>query len=166
MTPGARIAAAIEVLDDILTRRRPAQDALKDWGLAHRFAGSKDRAAISSVVFDALRRKSSAAWIMQSDAPRAVVLGALRLQRGLPLDEIASLCSGERHAPAPLSEEERNTLASANSRRRAAACCGRYTGMASAAFPCRVWRARIGRRPRAGGTRAGRSSRQPAENHA
>jgi 16S rRNA (cytosine967-C5)-methyltransferase len=113
MTPGARIAAAIEVLDDILTRRRPAQDALKDWGLAHRFAGSKDRAAISSVVFDALRRKSSAAWIMQSDAPRAVVLGALRLQRGLPLDEIASLCSGERHAPAPLSEEERNTLASA-----------------------------------------------------
>ena len=56
MTPGARVAAAIEGLDDILARRRPAQDALKEWGLAHRFAGSKDRAAISGLVFDALRR--------------------------------------------------------------------------------------------------------------
>ena len=31
--------AAIEVLADIEDRRRPAGDALKDWGLAHRFAG-------------------------------------------------------------------------------------------------------------------------------
>ncbi|TAL76704.1 MAG: MFS transporter, partial [Beijerinckiaceae bacterium] len=47
MTPGARIAAAIEILADIETRRRPASDALKDWGLSHRFAGSKDRAALA-----------------------------------------------------------------------------------------------------------------------
>jgi 16S rRNA (cytosine967-C5)-methyltransferase len=33
MTPGARLAAAIEVLADIGARRRPAPDALKDWGL-------------------------------------------------------------------------------------------------------------------------------------
>src|ERR1700691_5623531 len=43
MTPAARIAAAIEILADIETRRRPASDALKDWGLTHRFAGSGDR---------------------------------------------------------------------------------------------------------------------------
>jgi 16S rRNA (cytosine967-C5)-methyltransferase len=113
MTPGARVAAAIEVLDDILARRRPAQDALKDWGLAHRFAGSKDRAAISGLVFDALRRKSSAAWIMQDETPRAIVLGALHLQRGLPVEEIASLCSGEGHSPAALSEAERAHLSEA-----------------------------------------------------
>lgn len=35
MTPAARIAAAIEILEDIETRRRPAGDALKDWGLRH-----------------------------------------------------------------------------------------------------------------------------------
>jgi 16S rRNA (cytosine967-C5)-methyltransferase len=40
MTPGARVAAAIEVLADIEIRRRPAPDVLKDWGLSHRFAGS------------------------------------------------------------------------------------------------------------------------------
>ena len=56
MTPAARISAAIEVLADIDARRRPASDALKDWGLSHRFAGSKDRAAIASLVYDALRR--------------------------------------------------------------------------------------------------------------
>jgi 16S rRNA (cytosine967-C5)-methyltransferase len=61
MTPAARVSAAIEVMADIEARRRPASDALKDWGLAHRFAGSKDRAGIASLVYDALRRKSSAA---------------------------------------------------------------------------------------------------------
>jgi 16S rRNA (cytosine967-C5)-methyltransferase len=110
MTPGARVAAAIEALDDLVARRRPAQDALKDWGLAHRFAGSKDRAAISGLVFDALRRKASAAWIMQDETSRAIVLGALRLQRGLSFEEIGSLCSGEGHSPPPLSDSEREHL--------------------------------------------------------
>src|SRR5918997_1454716 len=93
MTPGARISAAIEVLADIEARRRPAADALKDWGLAHRFAGSKDRAAIASLVYDALRRKASAAWLMNDPAPRAVMIGMLKLQRGLAVEAVAALCS-------------------------------------------------------------------------
>ena len=40
MTPAARLSAAIEVVADIEARHRPAADALKDWGLSHRFAGS------------------------------------------------------------------------------------------------------------------------------
>jgi 16S rRNA (cytosine967-C5)-methyltransferase len=113
MTPAARISAAIEVLGDIETRRRPAADALKDWGLSHRFAGSKDRAAIASLVYDALRRKASAGWIMQDTSPRSVVLGMLRLQRGLDLPAIAALFTGERFAPEPLSAAERERLESA-----------------------------------------------------
>lgn len=114
MTPAARISAAIEVLGDIEARRRPAADALKDWGLSHRFAGSKDRAAIASLVYDALRRKASAAWIMGEGTPRAVVLGMLRLQRGMTPDAVAALCSGERFAPEPLSDAERQKLAAAS----------------------------------------------------
>ncbi len=110
MTPAARISAAIEVLGDIEARRRPATDALKDWGLSHRFAGSKDRAAIASLVYDSLRRKVSAAWIMGEATPRAVVLGMLRLQRGMKADAIAALCSGERFAPESLSAAEREKL--------------------------------------------------------
>ncbi len=60
MIPAARISAAIEVIGDIETNRRPAAEALKAWGLAHRFAGSGDRAAIAGLVYDTLRRKSSA----------------------------------------------------------------------------------------------------------
>jgi 16S rRNA (cytosine967-C5)-methyltransferase len=114
MTPAARISAAIEVLTDIEARRRPAADALKDWGLSHRFAGSKDRAAIASLVYDALRRKASAAWIMGENTPRAIMLGMLKLQRGLGLDAIAALCSGERFAPEPLTADERARLEKAD----------------------------------------------------
>jgi 16S rRNA (cytosine967-C5)-methyltransferase len=114
MTPAARLSAAIEVLADIEARRRPAADAIKDWGLAHRFAGSGDRAAIAGLAYDALRRRSSAAWIMGEEGPRAILIGMLRLERGLDLEAIAALCSGARFAPAPLSETERSGLAGAS----------------------------------------------------
>ena len=111
MTPGARIAAAIEVLGDIEARRRPAADALKDWGLGHRFAGSGDRAAIAGLTYDALRRRSSAAYLMGSDTPRAVVIGMLARERGLDAAAIAKLFDGSRYAPSELSDHERARLA-------------------------------------------------------
>ncbi len=106
MTPDARISAAIEVLADIVARRRPAADSLKDWGLARRYAGSKDRAAVAGLVYDALRRRASASWLMGSDEPRAAVLGMLRLQRDWEAGRIAELCTGLRFAPPPLTDDE------------------------------------------------------------
>jgi 16S rRNA (cytosine967-C5)-methyltransferase len=111
MTPGARLSAAIEVLADIETRRRPATDVLKDWGLSHRFAGSGDRAAIAGLVYDALRRKASAAFVMGEGTPRAVVLGMLALERKLDLAAIARLAEDGRHAPGALTDAERARLA-------------------------------------------------------
>jgi len=113
MTPGARIAAAVEVLAEIATRRRPAADALKDWGLNHRFAGSGDRAAIAGLTYDALRRRASSVWLMGDDAPRAVVLGMLKRERGLAVEAIGKLFDGAKYAPAALSEGERGRLSSA-----------------------------------------------------
>src|ERR1700749_5034518 len=114
MIPAARVAAAIEVLTDIESRRRPASDAMKDWGLSHRFAGSGDRAAISGLVYDALRRKSSSGWIMGEAGPRAEMLGALRQTHNLDADAIAALFSGEGHPPAKLTEAEHARLAAAD----------------------------------------------------
>ena len=111
MTPSARLSAAIEVLAEIEARRRPVADALKDWGLSHRFAGSGDRAAIAGLVYDALRRKSSAAWLMGEATPRASLLGMLRRERGLDAQAMAALCNGSRHAPPPLSDREAAALA-------------------------------------------------------
>jgi 16S rRNA (cytosine967-C5)-methyltransferase len=114
MTPGARLAAAIEVLSDIEARRRPAADALKDWGLGHRFAGSGDRAAIAGLVYDALRRRASAAYLMGEATPRAILLGTLVRERGLDADAIARLADGSRYAPPQLSDAERARLAAAS----------------------------------------------------
>jgi 16S rRNA (cytosine967-C5)-methyltransferase len=110
MTPTARLSAAMEVIADLEVRRRPAGDALKDWGLTHRFAGSSDRAAIAGLVYDALRRKASSAWLMGEATPRAAILGMLRRERGLDVTAIAALCSGARFAPAPLTEAEQKAL--------------------------------------------------------
>lgn len=111
MTPSARLSAAIEILDAIAAERRPAADALKEWGLKHRFAGSGDRAAIAALVYDALRVKASSAFIMGAETGRALVLGMLKRARHFTPDGIAGLCTGERFAPAPLSDAEKNALA-------------------------------------------------------
>ncbi len=111
MIPSARLSAAIEVFADIEARRRPAADALKDWGLSHRFAGSSDRAAIAGLVYDALRRKSSSAWLMGESNPRAVLIGMLHRERGLDVAAIEALCNGARYAPTPLTDTETAGLA-------------------------------------------------------
>jgi len=114
MTPAARLSAAIDILAGIADLRVPVGEALKDWGRRNRYAGAKDRTAIASLIYDALRTRASSAWIMGDEAPRAVMLGALKRARGLDVDAIASLCSGERYAPAPLSDDERARLDSAS----------------------------------------------------
>jgi 16S rRNA (cytosine967-C5)-methyltransferase len=114
VTPGARLAAAIEVLADIGARRRPAADTLKDWGLSHRFAGSGDRAGIAGLVYDALRRRASSAYIMGEDTPRATALGMLVRERGLAVDAVMQLASGVGHSPPPLTDAERARFAAAD----------------------------------------------------
>jgi 16S rRNA (cytosine967-C5)-methyltransferase len=114
MTPAAHVAAAIEILAELEARRRPAADVIKEWGHSHRFAGSKDRSSIANLVFDALRKRASAIYVMADDSPRSQMLGALRESRGLDVEAIGALCSGEGHAPAPLTLQERERLENAN----------------------------------------------------
>lgn len=106
MRLGGRLAAAIEVLDDVLRRHRPAADALKDWGLSHRFAGAGDRAAVGNIVYDALRRRRSAAWLLGSDSPRALAFGALLIEWKEPAEALNAALAGDRFAPPPLGPEE------------------------------------------------------------
>src|SRR5438067_3653729 len=110
MIPAARLSAAIELIGTIDAERVPAAKALKEWGTAHRYAGSGDRAAIAGLVWDVLRRRASSSWIMDDDTPRARVLGMLKLERGMAVDAIAALCDGSRFAPEPLADKERAAL--------------------------------------------------------
>ena len=75
MTPAARLSAAIDILAGIADLRVPVGEALKDWGRRNRYAGAKDRTAIASLIYDALRTRASSAWIMGEDSARATMLG-------------------------------------------------------------------------------------------
>ncbi len=166
MTPAARLSAAIELIDTIDTERVPAAKALKEWGTAHRYAGSGDRAAISGLIWDVLRRRASSAWLMDADTPRARLLGMLKLERGMDADAIAALCDGGRFAPEPLTDAERAALTARSLDDAPAHDRRRLSGMAR-----RLSRAGVRRRPRRRGDRDGepraaRSARQHAEGQA
>ncbi len=107
MTPAARLAAAIEILDDIVAGD-PAERALTRWARRSRFAGSKDRAAVRDVVFDVLRRRRSALWASGAVAEtgRALVIGALALTTP---EALAQFGEGP-HGPEPVAPAERNAL--------------------------------------------------------
>ncbi len=109
MTPGARAAAAIAVLDRILGGE-PAEKALTNWGRASRYAGSGDRAAVRDLVFDALRRRRSSAALGGGLTGRGLILG---LARALGQE---TLFSGDGHAPAPPGPDDTGREPDANER--------------------------------------------------
>lgn len=101
MTPPARHQAAIDILDRILAGA-PAEQALTGWARSARFAGSKDRAAIRDLVFDALRCRRSFAHLGGAETGRGLILGSLRAQ-GIDPDTIFT---GAGYGPSPLTPEE------------------------------------------------------------
>ncbi|KEJ97448.1 16S rRNA (cytosine967-C5)-methyltransferase [Pseudosulfitobacter pseudonitzschiae] len=101
MTPGARVAASIEIIDDILAGQA-AEQALTRWARSSRFAGSKDRAAVRDLVFAALRTWRSDAVLGGGEDGRARMIGRLRAEGA----DIEALFDDAGHAPAPLTEEE------------------------------------------------------------
>jgi len=101
MTPAARVAAAIDILDAI-QGGQPAEQALTRWARASRFAGSKDRAAVRDHVFDVLRHWRSDALRGGGETGRARMIGRLRAEGIDP----ATLFTGEGHAPKPLTADE------------------------------------------------------------
>lgn len=101
MTPGARVAAAIEVLGDIADGLA-AEQALTRWARKRRFAGSKDRAAIRDHVFDVMRNRAVAAHYGRADTPRALMIGLLHAQSA----RLDALFDGAGYAPSPLTDAE------------------------------------------------------------
>ena len=110
MRDAGRLAAAIEVLTNIEERHRPVRMALKNWGEAARYAGAKDRAFVSGLVLDVLRRRRSLNWRMGDETLRAAALGALRFEWDWPLERVAAAAGEAPHGPGPLTDAERIAL--------------------------------------------------------
>lgn len=112
MTPGARAAAAIDLLqtiDDDLAR--PADALVAAWFRQHRYAGGGDRRAISALVYSVLRRRAQIDWWLEQAAcgadPRSRTIAAGVLGQGWDEAELDSAFDGGQYRPAPLNEQER-----------------------------------------------------------
>ncbi len=111
MRDSGRLSAAIEILEDFERRRVPLKTAIADWGRANRYAGAKDRAWISGLCLDVLRRRNSLASAMSEESSRALALGAMRFLWDKSSDALADLAAEEPHGPGPLSSTEAEHLA-------------------------------------------------------
>ncbi len=111
MTPGARIAAVIALLEEIARGRTPADRALAGYVRTRRYIGAKDRRAIGDTLFAVLRRVVPIDHALAPATPTARLRAARYLaEQGEDPDRIFS---GEGHAPAPLAPDERAALAAA-----------------------------------------------------
>jgi 16S rRNA (cytosine967-C5)-methyltransferase len=105
MTPAARIQAVIDILGELEKTNQPVDRHLRDWGRAHRFAGSKDRAAIGERIYAIQRRRAWLTWRMGDSAPRSLVIGSLLDER-----DIEPLFSGGGYGPSVLTDAERAAI--------------------------------------------------------
>lgn len=104
MRDGGRIAAAIKVLDDFSARRVPLRVALADWQRGARYAGAKDRAFVSGLCLDALRR-----WVSFGGEGSARVAIRLVLAELWAWEEarISAAFAEAPHGPGALTDDER-----------------------------------------------------------
>jgi 16S rRNA (cytosine967-C5)-methyltransferase len=136
LTPGARIAAAIDILTATEAGEKPADELAADYFRRRRYIGAKDRAQIAGHIYAVLRHRGVIDWWIARASAGAVALDARRrliaallLAPTLPspasgggsgsgwsLDDLAAGFDGGRFRPAPLSAAEQ---------RLAQALCGR-----------------------------------------
>lgn len=108
MTPSARTQAAIEILASLEATRAPADRIVQDYFRQRRFIGSKDRRAISEMLFGVMRARARLDWWLdragaaELDARRRVLAYIAIVGEASPAD----VFDGSKFGPARLSAEE------------------------------------------------------------
>jgi 16S rRNA (cytosine967-C5)-methyltransferase len=136
MTPAARIASAIELVEAVLepwgevaeadrplsptpsregrgrsrVGARPADAVANDFFRARRFIGSGDRRDISERVWRVLRSRRRLGWWLGDHATPRLLVAASLLLKGVRYAAVAEAFSGGRFAPAQLSRSEQAVL--------------------------------------------------------
>lgn len=110
MTPAARLAASIEIISEILQRAAAADRVVTDWQRRSRFAGSKDRRAVSETVYAVLREQGMRRWRVEKAGaeltPRLLVFA----DAATPLHVWKELCAAGGYGPPPLDAAETAAL--------------------------------------------------------
>ncbi len=114
MTPGARIAAVIELLEAVARAEPPLEPTIERYLRARRYMGSKDRRSVTERFYGILRRRRRLGWWLARAGwegevtPRIQVLADLALDPAGREAEIGALFNGGGHAPPPLDPAERH----------------------------------------------------------
>jgi 16S rRNA (cytosine967-C5)-methyltransferase len=112
MTPGARIAAAIEILEQAdAAGDRPVDRVISQAFSRRRYAGSKDRRAIAERIWAVLRARARLDWWIERTGAgpahwRRRIIAHLVLADALGPGAVAGLFSGEGYAAPALDEAE------------------------------------------------------------
>jgi 16S rRNA (cytosine967-C5)-methyltransferase len=100
MTPGARLAAAIELLDAVIAAAREggaaADTLIARYFSTRRYAGSKDRRAVRELVYEAIRRFGE-----PPPTGRAAMVALAEIDPA-----VAALFDGSAHAPPAIDPDE------------------------------------------------------------
>jgi 16S rRNA (cytosine967-C5)-methyltransferase len=117
VTPGAQTSAAIDILAEIETASRPADDAAADYFRRRRYIGAKDRGEIAGQIYAVLRHRAALDWWIArlgrgavAPAARSRALAALVLVAGRPPEAVAGICDGDRFRPTKLDSSEARLL--------------------------------------------------------
>jgi 16S rRNA (cytosine967-C5)-methyltransferase len=115
VTPGARVAATIDILAAIDQGERPADAIAADYFRHRRFIGAKDRGWISGQVYSVLRHRAAFDWWINragepNPAARSRALAALLIGGQWSPDDVAASFDGGRFRPAPLSLHEQRLV--------------------------------------------------------
>ncbi len=114
MTPTARLAAAIDLLFEMeAAPRRPADAVANNFFRERRYIGGGDRRAVSAQVWSVLRAWRRLGWWLAraggEPRPRLLV-GALSVLEGRPVESLQRAFSGGRYAPDVLEPAETRVL--------------------------------------------------------
>ncbi len=112
MTPGARVAAVIEIMDLLDKTQEATNVVVNSYFRKRRYAGSKDRRAITSHMYNILRHLARLDWSIEKAGLQ--VSSRLRLITSIWLDEnieIEAIFTGQAHSPPELDKIEQRFVA-------------------------------------------------------
>ena len=111
MTPAARVACAIEILESVISTQRPADRVVSDGMRQRRYMGSKDRHAVGDQIYRVLRHRSRYDWWLKTARlpmqPRGWVVADVAAYEP---DMLRGVFSGVRFGPTPLNPHEQRLV--------------------------------------------------------
>ncbi len=114
MTPGARLAAVIDLYDLIIETQKPSDQVMQFYFRQRKYIGSKDRRFIADTTYTLLRHFSRLSWWVEKTGMnrngRSVMLLWLALAEQRDMNDLYDLFDGSGYGPDSLSRFEKNKL--------------------------------------------------------